>query len=110
MKLQVIAAFRHRKTGELVKPGDPVPKGLDAEAIQRLIRARCLKPLTAGDAAGKTKTPAGKEKPAAADGLFPETGGAPMARADGGPDSGRAEPDDGGRGEGEGPDTDDSDQ
>ena len=45
MSYKVIATFRDKRSGAYVNPGDTLPKGLDEETLERLVKARCLKPL-----------------------------------------------------------------
>ena len=101
MKYKVIAPFRDNYSGDLVQPGDPLPKRLDEDAISRLVTARCVAPLKAKTAkAPPPKTGAGETSPkqeagGGAPGLFPDAGGSPLAGGDGGADRQRAEPDSG---------------
>jgi hypothetical protein len=45
MKYQVISAFRDQRTGDQIDPGNDLPEGLDRDAIERLVAARCLQPV-----------------------------------------------------------------
>jgi hypothetical protein len=69
MSYQVIAAFIDRRSGKRIEAGDALPEGLDRATIQRLVRARCLEPVDAGDLLPPTPPGAG-----AAASLFPEDG------------------------------------
>lgn len=101
MKYKVIAPFRDSRSGDLVQPGDTLPKRLDEAAIGRLVRARCVAPLkteqTTPPPPKKTvsKTPTSKEAGGGAPGLFPGGSGSPVAGGDRGADSQRTEPDGG---------------
>jgi hypothetical protein len=52
MTHKVIAAFRDLRTGECINPGDPLPEGLDEDIIERLVTAKCLKPIAGADLFG----------------------------------------------------------
>lgn len=76
MTYEVISAFRDRRTGEQIDPGQPLPEGLDRDTIARLIQAQCLRPVEDEPA------PSGGQAAGEGDGgasLFPETGDAGSA-------------------------------
>lgn len=70
MSHKVIAEFYHPKLGETIQAGAPFPGGLSAQSIEKLVRARCLKPLPVSDTpqpAGRSSQPAeqaGTDQPA----------------------------------------------
>lgn len=104
MTHEVINDFRHPHSGDLIKKGSPLPGKLSDDDKQRLTRARCLKPLPAGDTlqgapapqAASQPEPQGEEGGKAA-GLFPGSDPEAVAGDDDSGDSERAKPQSGGR-------------
>lgn len=72
--VEVVSPFVDRATGKTIRPGDPVPKGLDANRIRNLKRAGCLadaKPQrqpAKGSGDGSFRTQADSKKVAGGDG------------------------------------------
>lgn len=81
MQYKVISAFRDRRTGEQIDPGQALPDWLDGDDIARLIGAGCLRPIEADKPTGQTSA---NEPPKQPNAPADAGNGAPGLFADGG--------------------------
>jgi hypothetical protein len=85
MKYEIISAFRDRRTGEQIDPGQPLPEGFDKDTIARLVQAQCLRAVD-DEPTSPTAQPSGDS----GGGLFPDgAAGDAAAGAAGQPSGGR---------------------
>jgi hypothetical protein len=46
MRFEIISAFIDKRTGRQVEPGEAVPEGLEEDTLERLVQAKCLRPMS----------------------------------------------------------------
>jgi hypothetical protein len=60
MIFEVISAFIDKQTGRQVEPGESVPVGLEEETLERLVQAKCLRPLPSTSSTDASAAPGEK--------------------------------------------------